>query len=176
MKQKIKLLHFNYPNGWGDGEFTLEIAGKKYYIHDSLVVGHYSPEGNRYYVREEGENAAPRLIYQNCKRVGRQTDVSNGHKLMNVVLDIGSAATVARILQGYEVEHTGKYFNTFINDNGERQAIVYPFIEMEWEKFKGINEAYREDRIFEKNVKKELLEKGFAQNKGGFWVQYKDNE
>ena len=128
-----------------------------------LVHGHYYPEGNKYY--EDGV-----LLYQNCEKIGPRTDVSDGHALSNMVLGIASAATIARILQGYEIERTGHYFNAFINDEGKRQAIVYPFPEMEWESFKNINEAYREADAFEE-VKEELLQKGFNLNEQGFWVQ-----
>lgn len=45
---------------------------------------------------------------------------------------------------------------------------------MDWEEFEGINEARREANIFEGDVKRELIKKGFTQNKDGFWV-LKDN-
>lgn len=172
----IKLLEYNFPLGWGNSKFVLEIDGQKHFVVENLICGHWCPEGSFYYEVDENyyydHHLKPlfkKLIYQNCKQIGKRSYMSEGYEPINVVLEIGTIATVARVLQGYSVEPTGYRFNTFLNDDVQRQAIVYPYSEMDWDKFKDINAAYREQKIFEE-TKQELLGKGYTQNKSEFWI------
>ena len=170
MKSKtppIKLLEYNYPEGWGSGEFVLQIKNQTYRIRDSLILNGNAPEGNCLYVVKPNSE---KLIYQNCKKIKPTPYAAERHGLLNAVLGIGTIATVARKLQGYKIEETGEFFNTFINDDGDKQAVVYPYPEMAWNHFKQTYEAHREKFYYE-TVTKELREKGFERNERGFWVQ-----
>lgn len=163
----IKLLEYKYPEGLGNGEFTLQIGNKTHHIRDVLMLNNNRPEGNCYYEVKKSNEV---LIYKNCKKVKSTPYIAEKYELANVVLGIGTIATVARKLQGYKIEETGLFFNTFANDDGEKQAIVYPYPEMSWGRFNRSSESYREKLHYER-VKKELIEKGFTQNEKGFWVQ-----
>lgn len=102
-QKEIKLLEYKYPNGWDDSDFVLQIGNEKHYIHESLICGHYYPEGSLYYEDDK-------LLYQNCEKIGEPSYASRGYRLINVVLGIGSIVAVARVLQGYEIERTGQLF------------------------------------------------------------------
>ena len=164
MDKEIKMLRFYMPQGWDDSECMLEVNGKRYNIKGKLIPGHWEPLGKIYYKIDDNDPMSQEWIYQDFK-------MSDGNGANNIVLEIGLIATISRILQGYEIENTGNYFNTFINDNGVKQAIVYPYVEMEWENFKYTDEAYREEKKFFESVEKELIEKGFVKNENEFWIK-----
>ena len=163
----IKLLEYKYPEGLGDGEFTLQIKNQTYHIRDILILNGNAPEGNYFHIVKPNSE---KLIYQNCKKVKPTPYYNEQHELLNAVLNFGTIATIARKLQGYKIEETGEFFNTFINDDGEKQAIVYPYPEMAWSHFKQTYEAHREKFYYE-TVIKELKEKGFKKNEDGNWIQ-----
>ena len=156
-------------NDWGESHFTIETNGIPHYIDEKSIQGYFAPEGSLYFEINTKDLTDKKLIWADCKKISNEPESSH-YVLKSVKLIIGAMAVVGKIMEGKTVSEKTKYISTFINTENETEAIVYPYLDLDWNILKNDNEAHREKQLFERTIRQDLLENGFIQKENGRWI------
>lgn len=167
----VKVINYKSENGYGDDWYTLSINGTVHKIHAEIgqlgpaIAG---PDHMKYLEIDESQNQE-KIVWSNyCINV--PVHPSQGYRLDISASVLGEMIITAKIIEGKEVSKVGSYIPTFVNDKEEVEAIVYPYLDLDWEILQNDYIAYHSQSLFEKRVVPELYKYGFSQNEEGRWV------
>lgn len=171
MHNITKVIDFKILGGYGDDWYTLSSNGKIYKIHAAVgqLCSPIAGPTHTCYLELDENNKQKRIVWSNYY-INMPYSPNQGVRVDVVASTIGDMAITAKIIEGFEVSKIGDFIPVFVNEKKEKEAIVYPYIDLNWEILQSDYASCHAKNMFTERVLPELQKYGFVQNENGRWI------